>query len=67
MTLSLTLEHSIAIFTATGKPRTSVNYKGLVYTDGETFTMSLTQYETFQAQSRGDITGARIIADQPVS
>lgn len=45
----------------------SVNYKGMVYTNGQTFTMSLGQYETFQSQSRGDLTGARIIADQPVS
>lgn len=45
----------------------SVNYKGMVYTNGQTFTMSLSQYETFQSQSRGDLTGARVIADQPVS
>ncbi|XP_067948374.1 uncharacterized protein [Watersipora subatra] len=44
-----------------------INYKGLIYRNGDTFTISLTEYETFLGQSRGDITGAKIIADYPIA
>lgn len=44
-----------------------VNYRGIQYTNGETFTITLQQYETFLAQSRGDMTGAKVLANKPVS
>lgn len=43
-----------------------INYRGLIHTNGDTFTIVLGQYETYLGQSRGDLTGAFIVADKPV-
>ena len=44
-----------------------VNYQGSVYTNGQTFTMILDEFETFLGRCRGDLTGTRVLASNQVS
>ncbi|XP_067949903.1 uncharacterized protein [Watersipora subatra] len=44
-----------------------INYHGLVYTNGDTFTILLDEYETYLGQSRGDLTGTKILANASIA
>lgn len=44
-----------------------VTYEGFSYKNGDTLLITLQRYQTFQIQSKGDLTGSHIVSDSPVA
>lgn len=49
------------------QPAIQIPYNGWTYASGDTITITLDRYDTFQVVSKGDLTGTRIISSNPIA
>ncbi|KAJ8314516.1 hypothetical protein KUTeg_006666 [Tegillarca granosa] len=54
-------------FSSSSWSKTTDSYGGRTYKSGSTLRISVNRYDTFQIQSPGDLTGAYITSDKPIS
>ena len=57
----------VKIILADAGPQLRFTYSGTTYTSGSTLTIPLNAYRVFQAQSSGDFTGTKIVADKRIA
>ncbi|XP_063442489.1 uncharacterized protein LOC134722792 [Mytilus trossulus] len=65
--VAATQDNTVVNVTLPNAPNITVTYNSKTYQGGEVITVNLDEYENFQLQSVGDLTGAHIESTHPIS